>query len=129
MNDVNQPSNERKRLEDENRDCPHCGGSGMCLVYHPRHNGTRSFTILDRRGRLHTIAAEVSAHCTCPVGEWIRERTEPALQRRIPWIRDIHEDRSKWLLFPPGELQTDRGEVPNSPPSRAAIRAAMKPAF
>jgi hypothetical protein len=123
MSDTNLPDNHRRALEDENRDCPHCGGSGMCLVYHPRHNGTREFSMLDHRERLCKIASEVAAHCTCPVGEWIRNRTEPALQRRIPWVRDIHEGRSKWLLFPPGEIQASNGEVPNAPeaPTRAAI--------
>lgn len=125
----NQPDNERKRLEDENRDCPHCGGSGMCIVFHPRHNGTREITMTDRHGRFHRIATEVSAHCTCPVGEWMKDHTEPAMQRRIPWVRDIHEGRSKWLLFAPGEIQADNGEVPNRPPTKAAIAGAMKPAY
>lgn len=120
MSDTNVPDNERKTLEDENRDCPHCGGSGMCLVFHPRHNGTREITI-EHNERLHKIATEVAAHCSCPVGVWIRERTEPALQRRIPWVQDIEDDRSKWLLFPPGEIQGNAGEVPNQAPTRAAI--------
>jgi hypothetical protein len=122
--DTNIPSNERRALEDENRDCPHCGGSGMCLAFHPRHDGTRDITVTDSRGRVHKIATEVAAHCTCPVGVWIRERTEPALQRRIPWVRDIHEDRSKWLMRPPSERAADDSEVPNEhhqPPTRAAI--------
>lgn len=121
--DTNVPSNERKALEDENRDCPHCGGSGMCLVFHPQHNGTREFEMFDYRDRLCKIATEVAAHCTCPVGEWIRQRTEPALQRRIPWVRDIHDGRSKWLLRPPAEIQADDSEVIDVPeaPTRAAI--------
>jgi hypothetical protein len=113
--DTNLPSNERRSLEDENRDCPHCGGSGMCVVFHPRHNGTREIVLTDHSGRIHRIAAEVAAHCTCRVGEWIRERTEPALQRRIPWVRDIHEGRSKWLLRSPTERQAGDSEVPTRP--------------
>ncbi len=75
---------ERESAREESRNCEFCAGNGLVTVYHP----TRQVT---------------AAHCRCAIGAWMRARTEPRLQARIPWVEDICSGRSRWLLEDPNE--------------------------
>ena len=129
MSTTEDAKSERSRLEMENRGCRHCGGNGMAIVFHPRWSGGRH---LDG-----AYPAEVAAHCSCPLGCWMRDRTDPQLQRRIPWIADIEAGRSRWLLSPPpGRGRDEHGNVADddesddatAAPTRAQIARLFRPA-
>jgi hypothetical protein len=49
---------DRKSAEAASRDCLHCGGTGWAMVP-------------DRR------CGEAAAHCVCPLGRWMRSKTNP----------------------------------------------------
>jgi hypothetical protein len=106
MSDIAEdPRSELSRLEMECRGCKHCGGNGLVVVFHPKWSGGR----IGMRQELNaagewadaSFPAEVAAHCSCAVGRWHRDRTDPKTQRRIPWVEDIERGRSRWLLDPP----------------------------
>ena len=101
-----------KRLQHENRTCPHCDGNGLVIVFHPAWDGDR--VGVTSAGR--PFPAEVAAHCLCPVGRWIRERVEFEEQRRIPRVEDIVAGRSKWLMKPPS--RRDAADGPPAPTRR-----------
>ena len=101
------PRAEISRLEMENRGCPVCAGNGMVVVFHPRWTGGRHGTRreLNASGDFVNVSfpTEVSAHCSCAVGRWYRDRTDPKTQQRIPWVEAIQRGRSRWLLDPPAD--------------------------
>ena len=121
MNNTKDAKLEWKRIRDENRNCRHCGGNGMPVVFHPRWAGGR---VLQTSQGAYPV--EVAAHCSCPAGQWIRDRTSPDLQRRIPWVADILAGRSRWSLNPPG--RDDAGDAIPDAPTRAQIARLFKPA-
>lgn len=116
-----QAKSELKRLQYESRNCPHCAGNGLAIVFHPAHSG-------DRVGKTSTgrpFAAEVAAHCLCPVGQWYRERVDVEEQRRIPRVEDILAGRSKWLMKPPSRHEGERDVIPMAP-SRSDINGMFR---
>jgi hypothetical protein len=115
---VNHPANQRERprpsvdiatlrredAEHDSRDCPHCSGVGLETIYHPRFDGSRTFT--DKRPDGSTIerAAIVAAYCVCPIGDWMRynqEKTCPEVFRRMPELHDVLTRRIGWLAKDP----------------------------
>lgn len=57
------------------KDCPHCGGCGLAVAYHPWPDAAKA------------IAPTTAAHCVCAYGRWIRrthQEKNPELLRRIP---------------------------------------------
>ncbi len=97
-----------KRLQHENRTCPHCDGNGRVIVFHPAWDGDR----VGKTSAGRPFSAEIAAHCLCPVGRWIRERVEFEEQRRIPRVEDIVTGRSKWLMKPPARRDHDEPPAP-----------------
>lgn len=106
--------------------CRICEGQGMRLVFHSDGDGAREIaqTIPDGRGGMKTvrIPTQVSAHCICPLGRWMRDKTDFATRRRIPDVAEILEGYSVWLLEPPGKHDPEA-----RPMTRADINAAFKP--
>lgn len=98
----------------------------MPIVFHRHWAGGR----IGRRreyndlGDLVTVpfAAEVAAHCICPLGRWIRSRTEDYLKGRIPDGAAIIEGRS-WYVIEPPDLDRQSEDEPAPPPTRAQIDA------
>ena len=128
MSDGEARSQERDDAAARSRSCRVCGGSGMPIVFHRHWTGDR---IGHRReyndlGDLVTVpfAAEVAAHCVCPLGRWIRSKTSDYLNRRIPDGAAIVERRS-WYSFDPPEpdREHDHDEPAESPPTRQQINA------
>jgi len=81
------------------RDCPHCGGNGMVSVYAPQHNGTGLCRQFDET----PFVTVVGAHCRCSLGRWTRERNKQDILQRVPWVQDILDGRSRWMLEDPTE--------------------------
>ncbi len=73
-NPVSMAQNERSAAQDASRDCVHCGGQGLVLI---------------ERNPPGTVAA----HCVCPMGRWLRGRTQQDMIRRIPDYGDSLADR------------------------------------
>lgn len=82
--------------------CDICRSAGLVEVFHPTWQPDRDPYYLDGDGR--PIVTRLAAHCACQLGQWMRERTSQEMQRRIPWLRDILEGRSRtaWQLDKPG---------------------------
>jgi hypothetical protein len=113
-------SEERERVEWTSRNCPICGGAGQMIVFHHKHTGNRFVTIAtERNGEVieTPIPAEVTAHCICELGRWMRSKTTEALKARIPDGAAIAESQSNWLFQPPGTEPEERYQTP----TRAAI--------
>jgi hypothetical protein len=113
-------SEEYDKAEFASRHCAICGGSGQVIVFHLKHNGSRFVTVAtERNGEIieTQIPAEVSAHCICEIGRWMRSRTSESLKTRIPDGATILEGCSSWLFQPPGAVPDEHYEAP----TRAAI--------
>ena len=113
-------SEERDKAEWESRNCQVCGGAGQMIVFHHRWTGGRFATIMtERNGEIieSQIPAEVTAHCICALGRWMRSKTTEALKARIPDGAAILEGRSNWLFQAPGSDPDQRYQAP----TRAAI--------
>ena len=81
----------------------------MVPIYHPRFAGESIGVTQDGR----RYAASGAAHCMCSLGVWIREKTPPEVQARIPRVEDILDSQSHWLLAPPGDISSlPPGRVP-----------------
>ncbi len=91
---------ERENALALSHDCPICGGVGMVTVYHPLFTGDSVNVANDGRRYPATVAAD----CRCAMGLWMRDRTLPEIQRRIPRVEDCVAGRSKWMLEPPEEV-------------------------
>ena len=103
-------TSERDLAAQASRDCPDCGGAGIVPIYHPRFAGESIGTTQDGR----RYSASGAAHCMCPLGVWIREKTPPEVQARIPRVEDILDGQSHWLLANP------RGVISSLPSGRCA---------
>ena len=101
----------KREAEDKSRQCPYCRGAGLVSVFHPAYDTHRT---LMREvlyfGEIVTrpIQAIVAAHCLCPMGEWIRTRTDPDILHRIPLLADVLSGRSRWLAQDP--TRDEQGE-------------------
>lgn len=115
MSDIN---GTRDGVERASYGCPHCGGYGLVLIYHAGYKGRPVETDADKR----QFIARAVAHCQCQIGQWIRERVDDELQRRIPRVEDILAGRSRWLLHDPSEAD----DLASSVPSRASVNRVFK---
>jgi hypothetical protein len=78
----------------------------MVIVFHHRWTGERFVTVETvRNGEIvqESFPSEVSAHCVCALGRWMRSRTAEAVKARMPDGADIAEGRSNWSFQPPGD--------------------------
>ncbi len=82
-------------------DCPHCRGHGLVTVFHPGYGGLPIVDVVGAGGEVRQIPGRVSAHCVCPVGRWMRARTEEATLPRIPDLAPVVEGRSRWTMHDP----------------------------
>lgn len=105
---------ELERMKHKSKNCKLCGGDGQVVVFHSKASGSRVERLFygeldddDREVHVPT-AMEVTAHCVCPMGRWIRERASPEMRRCIPDVSDIIQGRSRWLLSPPGDDTTSQ---------------------
>lgn len=100
----------REAARSASRDCPHCGGEGLALVWH-RHPSP------ERR-----IAPTASATCICSHGKWIRKvwaDTDPQMLRRIPDLAVVLRGESVFVADDPAGISweietptgTERGEI------------------
>jgi hypothetical protein len=113
-------SEEREKAEWESRHCGICGGAGQMIVFHHLWTGGRFVKVTtEQNGEIieSQIPTEVSGHCICAIGRWMRSKTTEALKARIPDGAAIVEGRSNWLFQPPGSEPEERYQAP----SRAAI--------
>lgn len=95
------PPSDRASAEKASRDCEHCGGSGLAPVYHPLHDGSPTRVVEADDGRRYTVPTRVMAHCTCPIGRWMRAKTGGDVLRRIPDFADIRDGKSRLLAYDP----------------------------
>jgi hypothetical protein len=103
----------RDEARERSRGCPHCGGAGLATVFHPRYDGFTSTEVelVDHGGEVvrRDVPARVSAHCICPMGEWMRGKTDLETIRRIPNLLDVLAGRSRWLARDPTGLTPAAG--------------------
>ncbi len=83
----------------ESLECEHCHGAGLTTVFAPGYTGDQ--VGVTRNGV--RFATRVTAHCSCKLGEFIRDHTESAECSRIPRVADILEGVSRWLLADPSQ--------------------------
>lgn len=113
MSDGDQRNESRDAARAKSRNCPYCSGEGMTEVFDPDYTGMR---VVERdaihRGELKRIrfAMVTAAHCACPMGEWLRNRTDDDLRSRIPNMLDVLAGRGRWLAHDP--TWTDIEPVP-----------------
>jgi hypothetical protein len=84
------------------RDCPHCSGEGLVIVWQPGPDPMRA----DPRA-----VPTCAAHCTCPHGRWIRRRLgeqDRDLLRRVPDLAEVLEGRTAWRPRNPDFAAWDR---------------------
>lgn len=85
--------------------CGWCDGHGMRQVFHPRYKGSQVIMIdrEDDRGevRKRPTAARVAAHCICPLGRYMRAKTDDDNRPRIPDLQRVLEGRSLWMAHDP----------------------------
>lgn len=123
-------SEERENAELNSRSCILCDGNGIVLVFHRDWSGNRIGTRngLNPMGEPAKIpfAAEVAAHCICPLGRWMRDKTPEFLKKRIPDGAAIVGGRS-WYSFDHPELDREHDdEQTEAPPSRQQINAMFR---
>lgn len=94
-------SSDRETAERDSRGCAHCDGGGLATVYHPLHDSSPTRTVEGDDGRSYTIPTRVMAHCTCPMGQWMRSKTGGDVLRRIPDFADVQSGKSRLLTFDP----------------------------
>jgi hypothetical protein len=91
----------RKQAMLQSRNCRHCSGGGMKTVYHREYRSNPVTDIVGDRGECIQIAGAVGAHCVCPYGRWMREKTEPELLARIPDLQAVFNGDSDFLEVDP----------------------------
>lgn len=115
----------RDEAQARSRNCEHCSGSGQAIVFDPDYTGRR---VVDRQvirhGEITTkrYAMVVSAHCICPMGRWLRSRTERETMDRIPDLADILAGRSRWLANDPTGLKPFDPGVRDGSERKAVVR-------
>jgi hypothetical protein len=81
------------------------------LVFHPEYDGHRTaMRQVVERGEVveRPIPMTVAAHCICPIGEWIRARTDREILSGIPFLGDVLVGRGRWQASDP--TRDERGE-------------------
>jgi hypothetical protein len=115
----------KREAEDKSRHCPYCRGAGLVPVFHPAYDTHRTLmreVIYFGEIVTRPIQAIVAAHCLCPMGEWIRVRTDPDILHRIPLLADVLSGRSRWLAQDP--TRDEQGEYREKSPRRAVAELA-----
>ena len=113
-------SEEREQAKFASRGCEVCGGAGMVIVFHHAWTGSRLAKVqAERNGEIveQEVAAEVSAHCICALGRWMRSKSTEAVKARVPDGAAILVGHSNFSFQPPGSDPDERFEAP----TRAAI--------
>ena len=102
---TNGSSDERDAARSASRGCEHCGAEGLATIFHPDYRGyvieEREAIGRDGEIRPRPMAMRVAAHCTCPMGVWMRANTEAETRRRIPDLAGVLEGRSRWVAADP----------------------------
>ena len=114
----------REAAERASRDCGHCSGSGQVRVYHPSRTGDGPIVVRDFRGREWRRPSAVVAHCSCPMGRWLRaciRASAPDLLQRIPDFIEVVGGRSRWLAEDPS---IDAESEPSAP-AHAGLRRML----
>ena len=109
---MNEPASEMSRDEAQaqSRGCPTCDGSGQARVYDPKYDGRRA---IEREVMMYGEIRKVMypmyclAHCTCPMGRWMRSRfaKDPDMLARIPDLMDVLSGRSRWVAKDPTDIE------------------------
>lgn len=105
MNDGGATDQTKDEAWEQSRSCRFCHGSGQASVFHPHYDGSAvmMFECVDRDGEIRPkpVAVRVVAHCMCPMGRWMRSKTERLLLSRIPDLLDVLAGRSRWVADDP----------------------------
>ena len=100
----------RDEARAKSRGCPYCSGEGTCQVFDPGFDGRRVvLRDVAMRGELKRAmyAMVIGAHCICPMGEWVRSKSERDILDRIPDLADVLAGRSRY------QAQDPTGEGPS----------------
>lgn len=96
-------ASDRDQAASQSWGCKRCAGTGLAPVFHPRYTGDSTVAIPGNDGVTRMIPGRVAAHCTCPMGRWIRSKTESKMLPRIPDLQAVLDGDSRWLAFDPSE--------------------------
>lgn len=115
MSDSEAKSEERDAAASASRNCRLCGGNGTTIAFHRQWSGSRigrrdGYNELGEPCRI-PFAAEVAAHCVCPLGRWMRSKTSDYINRRIPDGAEIVNGRS-WYSFDPPSIEAETHPIP-----------------
>ena len=106
----------------QSRNCPHCSGSGQAIVFDPKYDGRR---VVEReclvRGEVKVMlfAMTIVGHCLCPMGRWMRSKSDRESLLRTPDLLDTLAGRSRW------QAQDPTGDVPGHA-FRGGVRGAVR---
>jgi hypothetical protein len=90
---------------DRSAGCPYCGGTGLATLYDARYAGDPTGRRLVRRhdGSVgqELIALRCATYCLCPLGAWLRARSQPDVRDRAPDLAAVLEGRTRWTTQDP----------------------------
>src|SRR5262245_40243070 len=92
---------DRTAAEAASIDCPHCGGSGQAMIYHPDYTGEPRIDVVLDSGEVRNIHAKLVAHCVCPLGRWMRAHVSDEIRRRVPDLEAVFNGESRWDTVDP----------------------------
>ena len=86
-------------------ECPHCGGTGIVTLYDARYAGDpagrRTIRRHDGSTGMEMVAMRCATYCLCPMGAWLRSRSQPDVRERTPDLAAVLEGRTRWTTTDP----------------------------
>lgn len=98
-------ASDRDQAQALSRHCEHCQGSGQVVIFRRGYEGRRIETMdVIEHGEVvrRRVSMTATAHCTCPMGRWIRQHTRDLhVIGRTPDLADVLAGRLNWTASDP----------------------------
>lgn len=91
----------REESERQSRHCNICEGRGLATLYREGYRGHEAEVIEHPERGHQQVVMRIMAHCICPLGEWMRARTDDEMRHVIPDLKVIGEGQYPWSLEDP----------------------------
>ena len=103
----------REEAVKETGHCDYCNNTGQTTICHRDYKGQPTMDMADHNGQVRKCPARLTAHCICPIGRWMRQRTDPKILYRIPDLREVISGHTNFSLSDPTLPYVDDSQVPD----------------
>ncbi len=124
---------QRDAAKAEQVHCANCNLQGHLTMFRKKTRDCEGYTgeptceLTDHNGEVIKVRARIVCHCSCLVGQWMRDNTYAAIISRIPTLRVVGikgGGMENWTQHDPTEPECNPGDIPDWAAFRRQIAAS-----